>query len=158
AGHQGGLRAAQVAVLATATCGSLKKLGERALPPSDDAFAVLADRRPPWLCEWADAVLSWGGADRLRFGMIDRWRLIRRLVRAGLCERPRSSQYINGMLATLSSFVDRRSVLEELREDPGLLDDEVWAIFETEPERGMYALLPAYPSPSSDFRWESALT
>jgi hypothetical protein len=155
--HRGGLRAAQVAVLATATCGSLKKFGERALPPPDDAFAVLADRRPPWLGEWAEVVLSWGGTDRWHFGMTDRWRLIRRLVRSSLCERPRSSHYINGMLASLSSFVGHQSVLQELRGDPGLLDDEVWAIFETEPERGMYSLLPAGPSASSESRWDSAL-
>ena len=155
--HRGGLRSAQVAVLATATRRALKKFGECALPPPDDAFAVLADRRPPWLGEWAEAALSWGSTDRWRFGMADRWRLVRRLVRAGLCERPRSSHYINGMLATLSSFTGRRSVLEELRGDLGLLDDEVWRIFETEPEPGMYSLLPAGPSTWPECRWDSAL-
>src|SRR5262249_60693899 len=39
--HRGGLRAAQVAVLATATLGELKKFGARCLPPIDDAIAVL---------------------------------------------------------------------------------------------------------------------
>jgi hypothetical protein len=154
---RGGLRAAQVAVLATASCGALKKFGERALPPPDDAFAVLAARRPPWLAEWAEAVLSWGGADGWHFGMTDRWRLVRRLVRAGLCERPRSSRYVHGMIATLSAFASQHNVLQELRDDPGLLDDEVWDIFETEPERGMLSLLPAEASPWPASRWEGAL-
>lgn len=155
--HRGGLRAAQVAVLATATWGALRKLGERALPSPDDAFAVLADRRPPWLGEWAEAVLSWSAADRNRFGSIDRWRIVRRLVRAGLCERPGSAHYINGMLVSLSSFPDRRGVLAELREDPDLLDHEVWRIFETEPERGMYSLLSADTFTPPESRWDCAL-
>jgi hypothetical protein len=155
---RGGLRAAQVAVLATASYGALKKFGERALPPPDDAFAVLADRRPPWLDEWAEAVLAWGGADAWQqFGMPHRWRLVRRLVRAGLCERPRSSRYILGMIATLSAFAGQHNVLQELRDDPGLLDDEVWDIFETEPERGMLSLLPVDASPWPASRWEGAL-
>lgn len=152
-----GLRPAQIAVLATASCGALRKFGERAFPPPDDAFAVLADRRPPWLGEWAEAVLSWGGAERRHWGLGARWPLVRRLVRAGLCERPRSSDYINGMIVNLSSYADRRSVLENLRADPGLLDDEVWRIFETEPDRGTYSLLPIEPSGSSDHRWDTAL-
>lgn len=133
-----GLRPAQIAVLATASCGALRKFGERALPPLDDAFAVLADRRPPWLGEWAEAALSWGGTEWWRSRMADRWRLVRRLVRAGLCERPRSARYINAMPFALST-----EILRELRDDPGLLDDEVWRVFETEPERGVYSGLSA---------------
>ncbi len=154
---RGGLRAAQVAVLATASCGALKKFGERALPPADDAFAVLSDRRPPWLGEWADAVLSLGGAEGWHFGITDHWRLVRRLVRAGLCERPRSSRYIHGMIVSVQAFGGQSNVLQELRDDPGLLDDEVWDIFETEPERGMLSLLPTEGSPWPASTWEGAL-
>jgi Family of unknown function (DUF6493) len=154
---RGGLRAAQVAVLATASCGALKKFGERALPSPDDAFAVFSDRRPPWLGEWAEAVLSLGSAGGLTFNLSDHWRLVRRLVREGLCDRPRSSRYVHGMIASLHTFGGRSQVLQQLRDDPGLLDDEIWDIFETEPERGSLSLLSAERSPSPAATWEGAL-
>jgi hypothetical protein len=116
--QRGGLRAAQVAVLATATLGELKKLGERCFPPVDDAIAVLQVRRPPWVGAWAEVILSWGGTGHRSFSMADHWRFVRRLVRAGLCDRPRGSRYIHGMLLAISSPPIRCSIREALLEDP----------------------------------------
>ncbi len=93
----------------------------------------------------------------MTFKVIDHWRLVRRLVRERLCDRPRSSRYIHGMIAALHTFGGRSQVLQELRDDPGLLDDEIWDIFETEPERGMLSLLSAEKTPAPAATWEGAL-
>jgi hypothetical protein len=155
--HRGGLRAAQVAVLATATPGELKKFGERCLLSIDDAIAVLSARRPPWVGEWAEVILSWGGRGHWVNGLADRWRFVRRLVRAGLCARPRGPQYIQGMLGAFPEPKHDASVRQGLLDDPGLLDDEIWEIFETEPMPGMLGLLQGDPRLHPQLRWEVAL-
>ncbi len=158
ASHRGGIRAAQVAVLATAPVGALKKLGPRGLPPIDDAVAVISARRPPWLGEWVEAVLSWGSPTDPMFNLGARWRLVRRLVRAGLCPPPPTDRYINGMIEGMSM---RRYAGTTLRaalvDDPGLLESEIWAIFETEPLPGRLAILPVDPGGPPEDRWELVL-
>src|SRR5581483_6424918 len=68
--------AAEVAVLAACPLAQLKKLGARAMPWNELAYAVLADRRPGWLAEWAVMVLD----ENPR-----RFEVVHRLVREGLC-------------------------------------------------------------------------
>jgi hypothetical protein len=151
-----GLRVAQVAVLATATLGELKKFGERCFPPIDDAVAVLSARRPPWVGEWAEAIISWGGRNASWIGTAVRWPFVRRLVREGLCARPRGTQYIQGMI---SGIVPPHGgdIRTALLGDPALLEADVWEIFETEPTRGMYGLLPIGGWTDPTHRWEVAL-
>jgi hypothetical protein len=154
---RGGLQAAQVAVLATATLQELKKFGERCLPSNDNCVAVLTARRPSWVADWAKTILSWSDDPRSLY-RADHWRLVRRLVREGLCARPRGPRYIDGMLSAIPChFPDRRkSVREELLNDPELLDNEVWEIFETEPTPGLLGLLLVDPS-FPEMRWDVAL-
>ena len=66
---RGGLRAATGRGSGHGNCGASRSSAERAIPPPDDAFAVLSDRHPPWLGEWADAVLSLGSAGEHNFNM-----------------------------------------------------------------------------------------
>ena len=155
--HRGGLRAAQAAVLGTASLSELKKLGQRCVPSPDDAVAVLAARRPPWIGDWAEIVLSWEGRHGAH-ALADYWRLVRRLIREGLCARPRSSRYIDGMIMAISSgrASDDR-IREGLLSDPGLLDEEIWQIFESEPVPGLLWLFPIDPSIPAEFRWEVVL-
>jgi Family of unknown function (DUF6493) len=138
--HRRGLRAAQIAVLASATIGEVSRFKARCMPPIDDAVAVLLTRRPPWVGEWAEMILSWEGPT----GDVDlgsHWVFIRRLVREGLCSRPRGSRYIHGMLEGI-----RHRIHSQLLRDPALLDEEVWEIFESEP-------IPGMPEPFFNAAW-----
>jgi hypothetical protein len=56
--------------------------------------------------------------------------VMRTLVREGLIEPPRNPGYILAMIHGLSKPKD--SVLDGLRADPGLMDHEVWRLFEVE--------------------------
>ena len=147
--NRGGLRVAQVAVLATATLRELKTFAVRCLPPVEDSVAVLSARRPPWVGEWVEAILAWQGSGQ--------WPLVRRLIREGLCDRPRSPQYIHAMIGAIYHFGLSHGVHAVLLDDPGLLDDEIWEIFQTEPERGRLNLLPIDAATPAQARWELAL-
>ncbi len=155
--ERGGLRAAQIAVLATATLTELRRFGVDCYPTADDAVAVLSARRPPWVGEWADLILSWSGPRLWLYNVGGRWRLVRRLVHEGLCERPRSSSYIHGMIVEIIPPRASITLREALLADPALLKEEIWEVFETEPTRGQLEGLPFRPGGSSEARWETTL-
>ncbi len=147
-------RAAQVAVLATASYPQLRRLGRRSLPPLGDALAVLAARRPPWVGEWADLILSWSETDRWALPLADAWVYARGLIRAGLGDRPRTPRYIDGMIVAIGrKGTPRRDLLA----DPGLLADEVWELFTTEPTPGRREILSVSEYRPPTARWEVAL-
>ena len=111
--------AARLVMLGTATLGELKKTvpwqfhGEAAL-------AILTDRRPSWLLEWA------------QFGLeknFRNWAVVRSLVRDGLIPKPASDFYILGMIAAPDRHLPPRQFVER---DRGLLDHELWRLFECE--------------------------
>src|SRR5215471_12027090 len=89
---------------------------------------VLADRNPPWLASLIDRGLSprawWGG---------HAWQLARRLVRDGVIGRPAVDEYTLLMISSVHSLsppIVFRSPLDMLLADPGLLEDEIWRVFE----------------------------
>jgi hypothetical protein len=117
--------------------------------PWDDDFDeianVHADRRPPWLAELADQRLQDQYAGNPLFvggqGGLEAWFMARRLVRLGAIARPAIAQYTTRMPVSLyreqviSGQPRARRVLlhhplDGLLADPGLLDDEVWRLFE----------------------------
>ncbi len=152
------LRPAQVAVLATALPSELKKFGSQALPPIDDMVAVLSARRPEWVGEWVEMILSWGQLGRWDYIMFDWWCVVRRLIREGLCARPRSALYIQWMVQAIQSpYPESKGVYQGLLDDPELLNEEVWESLETEPRRGQSSLFPMGPDVSPEDRWETAL-
>jgi hypothetical protein len=119
------LRAARAMVLGTASLSELRKLGGWATPEDEIAFRIVADRRPDWLPEWAAFVVenqttSWGTP----------FKLVRRLVSEGLVPRPATPWYPLSMIYGLQRR--DRELSETLKGDPGLLDDEVWRLFEVE--------------------------
>jgi hypothetical protein len=88
----------------------------------DDAlFQVLDARRPDWLPRWVDRELAAEMAN---------WQFVRRLIRAGLCPRPASDDYILKMRPDGAV-----SMIDWLRADTELLDYEIWRIFEIMPGR-----------------------
>ena len=117
--------------------------------------AILTDRRPPWLVEAVDLLLGL----RAPFNT-DYWPIVRRMIRDGLCQAPTSTAYLETMIATLpAASCERKEDLKTLLlEDPGLLDHEIWRIFDSEPRPGSIQLLSYYNS--SDLlrhSWEHAL-
>ncbi len=122
--------ALQVALLGVATGSELRKLGKRAVPADHNggmeaAYAVLADRRPPWLVQWAEMVLDDHG-----WFVYGAWPLVRRLIRDGLMERPDSDAYVRALVPAM--WTHQQGVRAELEADPDLLEWEVWRLFEVE--------------------------
>jgi hypothetical protein len=146
---------ARAAVLATASFSQWKSVKGHGLPPNEMAFRILSDRRPEWLGELVEHVCD--EEDRMN----QRWPLIRRLVREGYCGAPRSPRYIDQMLTNLLGgrrTSENPALKDLLLDDPGLLEDEIWRIFETEPGRGAIQLfsLTMRDFPPEE-TWEGAL-
>ena len=118
--------AATRAVLCTGTFSDLAKLPRWTLPSHDSTFDVLADRRPPWIDQWVTHLL-----DDERHWLS--WRLVRRLVREGLARKPDHPNYALGMISGINPWSrDKTSVKQRLDDDPELLQDEIYRLFEHE--------------------------
>jgi hypothetical protein len=153
------VRAGQVAVLATATSRELKKFGQRCLPSAEDAIAVLSARRPSWVGEWAEAILTSARLDSGSAAGVCLWSLVRALIREGFCARPAGSRYFHAFIAGVSacSFEQERTIRDLLVEDPALLDDEVWRIFETELPLGLQGNFSTDRYADAEQGWDAAL-
>jgi Family of unknown function (DUF6493) len=129
----------EVAVLASGSLSQWKSLGLEWIPP-ELVYNILNDRRPPWLNQLVDVLLE----PRPPFRVTSYWSQVRRMIRDGLCQAPTSTAYLAGMLVTLPSEIP--DLKTQLLEDPGLLDDEIWRIFECEPQAGNIQVLSTYYS------------
>jgi len=91
----------------------------------DHVMNILQSRRPDWIDKWIEVQLS---SDWCKWGMI------RELVRDGVCAKPTSNAYILRMFRHHAGWNnDRNMVLADwLRQDPELLQDEIWRIFEVD--------------------------
>ncbi len=89
-------------------------------------YQVLRDRKPDWLGKWVDKELDQEFAD---------WHFARRLIRAELCAKPHSENYTLKMLRGMYSSDPKQSLKDRLLDDPSLLTDEIWRIFELSPAR-----------------------
>lgn len=127
---------------------------------NEQTFRVLVDRRPPWVTAWAEWALDRNATPSALAG--GTWWLVRKLMRAGVCDPLDTDAYILGMVFGLSDrdytvrsrwhgnahlgiprddvamkeWRDRYEgdgrvkLADRLRADPGLLDHEIWRIFE----------------------------
>lgn len=106
-----------ILALCTGSPRELARIPIHELPRHDLAYRLLEDRDPPWLDKWVDHLLGqeqyWGS-----------WTLVRRLVREGRVQRPTTARYALAMIGGIGA-----PVLEQLRNDPALLEDEIWEIF-----------------------------
>lgn len=118
------LTSARVLVLATISPGDLRKLGFWGVPPDDLAFEVLSQRRD------AAAALVDAIANQRPTRWNSRFALIRRVVRAGVIDRPSNPGYILAMINGLETR--DLTVYKALKADPALLEHEVWRLFEVE--------------------------
>ncbi len=111
--------------MAACSFSDIKRLGWHARPTDDQIVRVLADRRPKWIGQWVEWLLE----DEWYWY---RWPLVRRLVREGICPKPIHPHYALAMISGINSRTPGGKVINRLREDPELLDDEVWKLFEFE--------------------------
>jgi hypothetical protein len=93
--------------------------------PLGRAERILRDRKPEWLDKWVEQELE---SDRCE------WPAIRGFVRDGLSARPTSDRYIQHMLRNPVGWYgpNQKLITAALKEDRGLLEDEVWRIFEAD--------------------------
>lgn len=124
------VEAARIALLSACTLSELSKLGWQAVPKGQHALQILSTRRPPWLSEYAE----WLIGENARH-----WPLVRALVRRSLCQRPQHENYVFGMMLTLNGFFtydlidpNSKSIVANLRQDPELLQEDVWRLFQFE--------------------------
>ncbi len=114
---------AELAVLALCPYSLGQKI--RCLNHSGDAapvVRVLSDRRPEWVDQWIHKML--GGRRHVL-----EWEDLRGMIQAGICQVPEHDGYIQLMAFDLP----RRgveSLSRQLRGDPGLLQHEIWRLFE----------------------------
>ena len=109
--------AAFLTMLGTATLAEIKKAPSSWVDTR--VYDVLTSRRPAWLEQWCEWVLSEHGWA---------WSVVRRMVREGVCARPATEMYFLWMLDMGFTAHARQRLLE----DPDLLDDEIWELFRIE--------------------------
>ena len=109
---------AGLALYGTASLGEIKALKVNTVH-DQRLYDILASRRPAWIESWMAWTLAENGLS---------WPVIRRLVRDGVAARPESdANYYLWMIPH-----QHKNVRETLDADPGLLDHEVWRLFEVE--------------------------
>jgi hypothetical protein len=92
----------------------------------DFAFQVLRDRKPEWIAQWVIKELE----DEMS---VPDWRLVRKLIREGVCPKPSSEAYVLKFFLQSIFQGPQKTLREKLLDDPDLLDDEIWRVFELAP-------------------------
>jgi hypothetical protein len=142
------LGAASVAVQSACSLSELKQFGVRALPVEDVQFAIFSTRRPSWLDDWA----IW-----LCETQPNRWQLVRRFVRQGLCRTPQTDHYVLGMIVGLCAYYDtKNTIYSNLLNDPDLLQNDIWRLFEVEGDKE-FCLASRDKYSRGDNHWSYAL-
>ncbi len=82
---------------------------------------LLLDRKPGWINQWAEVICK-----QLRVrSFVD----LRRMIRAGICEKPQTDNYTRLMISGLS-YGQKPQILKLIKKDPDLLKEDIWRIFE----------------------------
>ena len=142
------VEAAEVAVQSACSLSDLKQYSWRALPVDDLHFAIFSARRPAWLDDWA----TW-----LCEAVPHRWPLVRRFVCQGLCRAPETDHYVLGMVVGVCAYHDsKNTIYSALLEDPDLLQNDIWRLFEVEGDKE-FCLAARDKYSRGDNRWTYAL-
>lgn len=124
------MESAEIAAFCVCGITAIKKNGRWWLPDDKIVLEVMKQRKPKWAPELVELLLNstyfWNS-----------WRLVRELIRAKLCPKPDNPRYYSGMISGLCAYrfeKKRRTLTAALKDDPDLLKDEVWRLFELEGE------------------------
>lgn len=91
----------------------------------EDAVQILGDRSPAWLPDFVESILTEEGSWN--------WRVARGIVRAGLVPQPDHPEYFRGTVRGVPDYnvQKRRPLVEQIRLDPGLVDDHLLTMLST---------------------------
>jgi len=125
------LPAANAAALASATLPEIKALGGFGRVPPAAAVEILADRRPPWLHDYAELLCE---GELRTFG--GNWTQTRALVRAGLCRPPRHENYVlealNRIWPRFEKGKAQPRLVDLLLNERDWLENDFWRLFGVE--------------------------
>ena len=121
----------EIAAFCVCNFSDIKSFGRWNLPDDPTIVDILKWRKPDWIPQFVDWLLHtsyyWNS-----------WPLVRELVKLKLCPKPDDQRYYTGMISGLCNnrFATGRnkSAYSILKQDSGLLKDEVWKLFEYEGE------------------------
>jgi hypothetical protein len=150
-------RNAELAVLACCDGTKARRL-QLFTPHEEGILAVLLARKPAWIDGWIKHQID------KRWVPGHWWPVVRGLVRAGIASKPAPATYINLMVNGIGWRNWRKGATHVplstlLLEDNGLLETEIWQLFET--EHGAFAKdwVAARPNrPENHETWTVALT
>ncbi len=114
---------ATIAFFATASGSEVLKAKRSGYPDDEYAFEILADRRPDWTQQWMESLLG-------ESYFWHNWRLMRRLIEAGLATKPDTPRYYLAMISGINRRMADVNLVEELERVPDLLQHDVWKLFE----------------------------
>ncbi len=117
----------------------------------DWVFDFLKARRPEWIERWV--------SHQLANDFNPQWVLVRKLVREGICPKPTDDNYIIRMIYghwNEKHSDEKWQLVDSLREDSELLQDEIWKLFEVEPP-GKSVPLYSHDLDSRPQSWSKAL-
>jgi hypothetical protein len=147
--------AASSAALACASLVKIKSLDRNGSIPSEAAVAILRDRRPSWIDEYAELLCqgelrTWGG----------NWKQVRALVKAGLCKPPKHDHYaleaLNGIWPRQQPGKPPPFLVELLLKEQDWLATDFWRLFEVD-GNGEVSLANCEKYSKSKQTWTDAL-
>jgi hypothetical protein len=128
---------------------------------ADEAYAVLAARGRAYVETFARAVVQNDFGDAS-------WPLVRRAVLEGLIDPPAGDEYLRRVVVNVgrwSGLSDVDATYKGLVADPGLLEEEVWQVFEVDVGSELSntatwepPMAPGQPGSRGENRWHYALT
>jgi hypothetical protein len=127
-------------------------------PDHEGMLAVLLARKPAWIDGWIQHQID------KKWVPGHWWPVVRGLVRAGIASKPASATYINLMVNGIGWRNWRKGVPHVplstlLLEDEGLLETEIWQLFETDHRAFAKDWVAAFPNrPANHETWTEALT
>ena len=121
--------AANTAALACASLAEIKAIGGYGRIPEETNVAVLTDRHPPWIAEYAELLCD---GELRTFG--GNWKQVRALVLAGLCRPPKHENYVLQALNCIFPRYDRTKsppmLVDLLLDERDWLESDFWRLFE----------------------------
>ncbi|HWQ91585.1 MAG TPA: DUF6493 family protein [Clostridia bacterium] len=123
--------AANTAALACASLAEIKSIDRSGFVPVEMAPAILADRLPPWIADYAEWLCerelhTWGG----------NWKQVRALVKAGLCKPPKHDHYVlealNGIWPRYEQGKSQPRLSDLLLQERDWLETDFWRLFQVD--------------------------